>query len=66
MLSRLREAAVDGLVLAIKYGVVVLVVGSLMVLIAQDYWSVRQSARQGAAAFAFIQQQLQKPQPTQP
>lgn len=68
MWTRITHAATEGLVLGVKYGVLLLVLAALLMLAMQDYSGVRLGARQGAAAFAFIQEQLSKqaPAPTAP
>lgn len=55
MRERVAAAAVAGLVLAVKWGVVAFVVGTLVLLAAGDYRAVRVGSQQGAAAYAYLQ-----------
>lgn len=52
--TRARRAALEGLVLGIKYGIVTLILGTLVLLVLGDYARVRLKSEQGAAAFAYL------------
>ena len=52
---RLSAALQEGLVLGVKWGVALLVVGFLILWALKDYGTVRQRALHGQEAFEFIQ-----------
>ena len=58
--TRLRQAAEDGVLLAVKWGVVVIVLGFLGLWALGDYTLVRQRAYNGQIAFEAIQQAQQR------
>lgn len=60
MLDRLKQAAAEGLVLGVKWGIALLVVGFLVLWAANDYSVVRARAEHGQAAFEYIQKATQQ------
>lgn len=70
MLERLKSAAVDGIVLGVKWALVGLLALFALSWALGDYGILRQRAMNGQRAFEFIQQQVEaaksQRQPSEP
>lgn len=58
--ARVKAAAVDGLIVGVKWGVTLLVITVLQSWWAGDYALVRSAARNGQIAFNTLQQMAQQ------
>ena len=65
MWQRLSEAAQSGIVIGVKYGIALVLMLLSVSWILGDYQAVRERARNGQAAFEFLQQQVQRQQQSQ-
>ena len=62
MRERLRQAATDGLVLGVKYGVALAVLAAVILLCLGDYGVTRQRAYNGQLAHEYLQKMVQQQQ----
>ena len=62
MPSKLKQACEDGILLGVKWGIVVFCLAVSLLLLMGDYTQVRQRAQRGQDAYEFIQQQIQNAQ----
>lgn len=60
---RLRVALEAGILLGVKWGVCLFILGGILLLALGDYAQTKQQAKQGAEAFKYIQDAIQKAAP---
>lgn len=58
MMNRLKVAAIDGLVVGVKWAIVIAIIGFMLVMLSGDYLVTRQRSIAGQNALDFINQQI--------